>query len=200
MLAPRRAAVADRPWFWLRQVHGADVVVAPDDGEPGPAPGVEADAVVTRTDRWALAVHTADCAPVALVGEGGVLGVAHAGWQGLRAGVLERTVERMRALGAGAIAAFLGPCIHAECYEFGAADLDALRDRYGDAVAGTTRQGTPALDIPATVRAALASAGVHDLIVEPTCTACDPSCYSHRARRDRGRQALVAWLDRAGEP
>lgn len=189
----RRAAVCPLPWTWLRQVHGSDVVVV---REPGQHAGVAADAAVTATPGCAVAVLTADCAPVALVGEGGVVGVAHAGWRGLVAGVVERTVDAMRAEGAGRISATIGPCIHPECYEFGPADLDVVAARLGDGVRATTAAGRPALDLPAGVRAALASAGVEEVTTIDACTACEPArWYSHRARRERARQALVAWID-----
>jgi YfiH family protein len=187
----RRRRVCDAPWTWLRQVHGADVV---EVAEPGGWAGERADAAVTTRPGCAVAVLTADCAPVLLVGEAGVIGVAHAGWRGLLAGVLERTAEAMGALGAGEVTAVLGPCIRPECYAFGSADLDRVAVRLGDAVRGTTADGVPALDIAAGVGAALAGAGValgHDTAV---CTACSPDYFSHRAAGDRARQAVVAWI------
>ena len=141
----------------------------------------------------ALAILTADCAPVALAADDGLYGAVHAGWRGLLAGVVERAVDELRVLGAGDIRAALGPCIHAECYEFSAADLDAVAARLGDGVRATTATGTPALDIPAAVAAALAEAGVdlaHDTGV---CTACSPDHFSHRARGEAARQAMVVY-------
>ncbi|HKY14173.1 MAG TPA: polyphenol oxidase family protein, partial [Microthrixaceae bacterium] len=91
-LAERRGAIAAAPWTWLRQVHGAEVVVV---GAPGDHAGAEADAAVTGVPGAALAVQTADCAPVLLWGDGPtgpVIGAAHAGWRGLYEGVLENTV------------------------------------------------------------------------------------------------------------
>ena len=52
-------------WTWLRQVHGAQVVVVRTPGEHA---GVEADAAVTDTLGCPLVVRTADCAPVVLTG------------------------------------------------------------------------------------------------------------------------------------
>jgi polyphenol oxidase len=190
VLAERRRAVVDLPWTWLRQVHGGDVVVV---DRPGAHAGAEADAAVTAVAGAALAVHTADCAPVALASPEGVLGAAHAGWRGLAAGVLEHTVAAMRDLGATDIVAVLGPCIRPGCYEFGAADLDAVVERLGPVVRGVTSTGRPALDVPAAVRAALAGAGVGDVRDTGVCTACSGDHHSHRARGDAGRQAMVVW-------
>jgi YfiH family protein len=193
----RRRAVVDLPWTWLRQVHGDRVVVVT---EPGGGAGQRADAAVTARTGCALAVLTADCAPVALVADG-VVGVAHAGWRGLVGGVLERTVDAMRlfrpgdegAGGASEVRAVLGPCIRAGCYEFGRADLARVARRLGDDVRATTAGGAPALDVPAAVRAALAQVGVSDVFDVGVCTACSPTHFSHRARRELGRQALVVW-------
>ena len=93
----RRRSVVDRTWFWARQVHGSAVVHVdhPDD-----AVGQPADALVTARPDIALAVFTADCAPIVLVSPEGVIGAVHAGWRGLADGVIEAAVDRLRRLGA----------------------------------------------------------------------------------------------------
>lgn len=196
LLGPRRRVVAPRPWAWLRQVHGADVVVVDDPAAP--PEGVEADALVTAAPGVALAVHTADCAPVLFTdAAAGVIGVTHAGWRGVAAGVLDATLDAMADLGATSPTAVLGPCIHVECYEFGREQLAPLAERLGDAVVGRTSHGAPALDLPAAVVAALAGRGVPVEVVGG-CTACTPGAwYSHRARGEAERQALVAWIESA---
>jgi len=186
----RRRTVVDLPWTWLRQVHGDGVVLVQS---PGAGAGTAADASVTATSGAALAVLSADCAPVALASPEGIIGVAHAGWRGLLLGVLERTVQVMCDLGASRVTGALGPCIHAECYEFGAPDLDRVAGRLGAVVRATTAEGRPALDLPAGVRAALGGAGVTDLQAVDICTACSAEHFSWRARRDTARQALVVW-------
>ena len=197
VLEPRRAAIAPIPWTWLRQVHGADVVVVT---EPGEHAGAAADAAVSAVGGVTLAVHSADCAPVLLHSTGAgptVIGAAHAGWRGLAEGVLQRTVERMRALGADDVVWRLGPCISPTAYEFGADDLEQLRTTLGDAVVARTATGAPALDLRAGVRAALSAvgAGPADPELDVACTAADPSYFSWRARRDVGRQAAVIWTE-----
>lgn len=202
----RRHGVLGRPWVWLRQVHGARVVVVGADDDPTEVSGAEADALVTRRTDVALAVQVADCAPVALVGraadgdpDDAVLGAVHAGWKGLEAGVLAAAVREMARLGADEVVAALGPCIGPECYEFGDEDLDRLAARFGPAVRARTRDGRPAFDLRAGVTAALAEVSVDVIRTDPRCTACAggdlPTLFSHRARGDTGRQALVVWLE-----
>jgi polyphenol oxidase len=175
-------------------VHGARVVTV---REVGAGAGEEADAAVTTLTGTVLAVHTADCAPIALVADGGGVAVAHAGWRGLADGVVAAAVEQLQIVASGAVRALVGPLIGPECYEFGAADLDRVADRLGSGVVSRTAAGTPALDLPAGVRAALSSAGVDEVTFVGGCTACGPDAFSHRARADEGRQAVLAWIEPA---
>jgi YfiH family protein len=191
-LDERRARVAPLPWTWLRQVHGRAVVTVTAPGEHS---GTKADGAVTLMPAATLAVHTADCAPIALVSPAGVVGVAHAGWRGLAAGVVEATVAAMRELGADPVHALVGPCIHAPCYAFGAGDLDAVAAGLGDEVRAMTSDGAPALDLLAGVRAALRAAGVDPPLEDPPCTACSSTHFSHRARGQVQRHALVVWME-----
>ena len=190
-VAERRRALVDRPWSWLRQVHGDHVVIVE---EPGGGAGQAGDALVTDRRDAVLAVLTADCAPLALASPEGVIAAVHAGWRGLLAGVVDRAVEAMRKLGAGEVMAALGPCIHAGCYEFSEAELDVVAADLGDGVRSVTAGGRPALDVPAAVRSALHRTGarlVHDVDV---CTSCSAGHWSHRARQELERQAVVVWL------
>lgn len=191
----RRQALVGLPWLWLRQVHGANVVVAAAAGEVEPACGTEADASVTAVPGTALAVQAADCGPVALVSRQGVVGAVHVGWRGAEAGVVAAAVRAMRGLGAVDIEAWLGPCIHPECYEFGHDDLERLVARFGPAARARTGGGRPALDLPMVIARTLGELGV-PLRGPDCCTACDPrGSFSHRARGDTGRHALVVWID-----
>jgi polyphenol oxidase len=153
-----------------RQVHGTRVVV---DGQ-----GVEeADGQVISDPGVAAIVLVADCLPVALAGPERV-GVVHAGWRGLAAGVLEAGVEAT-----GATCAAIGPGIGPCCYEVG----DDVR-----AVFATSER---TLDLKAIARSRLQAAGVGEVHDCGLCTSCDAErFFSHR--RDRGvtgRQAGLAW-------
>jgi purine-nucleoside/S-methyl-5'-thioadenosine phosphorylase / adenosine deaminase len=183
---------ADR-WVWLDQRHGDSVVVV----DIAPVSPPEADAAVTTRIGLPLVVLTADCAPVALVGDLAV-GVVHAGWRGLELGVVARGVEALRTADARAggdasspLRAVIGPCIHPERYEFGAADLERLVERFGPTVAATTEWGTPGLDLPAAVEVALGREGVSEIVDVDVCTARSPDCFSHRRDGVTGRQAVV---------
>ena len=173
----------DEATTWLRQVHGATVVTVT---EPGEHAGADADAAVTRLPLAKLAVRTADCVPVVLLADGAI-GVVHAGWRGLAAGVVQRAVAVMGEVHT----AHVGPHIRAGCYEFGAHDLDEVAAALGDHVRASTTWGAPALDLSAGVRAALGDVPVVDT---GACTACTDLYPSWRARQDTARFATIAWI------
>lgn len=189
---------------WVTQVHGRRVVVVDGPvhgGSRRDRPGAAVtcrnlgayDALVSASTGAALCVLTADCAPIALSSPEGVFGAVHAGWRGLVAGVVSEAVDAMRALGATEVSATLGPCIGAGCYEFSPEDLDVVASALGPAARATTTDGRPALDLVAAVTGAVTRAGAHPVEGIDVCTACGGGQFSHRARADTGRQALLVW-------
>lgn len=180
-------ATATMPW----QVHGARVTEA--DGRGIVTPGTEftqCDGLWTEQEGRALVVLTADCLPVALVRANGRPGLAvlHVGWKGLLAGIVDAGA---RALGAGPVAAAIGPGIGPCCYEVGDEVAGPYRDRFGDdVVAGRN------LDLPEATERALRAAGVEDVFRVGRCTACEPDLFfSHRRERGvTGRQGVVAHI------
>lgn len=179
-----RRAVADRlgispDWATLTQVHGGRALQVQ---RPGPAG--EADGMVTTRPGVPLAVFTADCLGVVVAGSGGV-GVAHAGWRGLAAGVLQATIELMDRVDAPPRTAAIGPAIGPCCFEVG----EEVAELFPDHVS-TTTWGTTSVDL------AGAAAGILDgleVTVASLCTACGGG-FSHRATETSSRQAALGWL------
>jgi len=170
------------------QVHGNTVATA----VPGHRP--EADGLVTDHAGVVLMVRAADCVPVLLADpEAGVIGAAHAGRNGMVAGVVPATVAAMRELGAEAITAWIGPYICGGCYEVPAEMREEVA-AVEPASFATTTWDTPALDIGAGVVAQLARDDVV-VIRASACTRESSSLFSYR--RDgaaSGRQAAVIRL------
>ncbi len=180
------------------QVHGTAIIDA-GAGDQWPVLGVAdvivSDAVLSRP----MGVWAADCAPIALFGAGGTVVGAHAGWRGLAAGVVDVAAGVLSLRDEPVVAAVVGPMIHAECYAFGAPDLEAVAAGVGveaNTITSVTSDGRAALDVPAAVEAALARHGVR-LNVFGECTGCDPRWFSHRVRTDTERHVLVAWTEPA---
>ena len=184
-----RRAFVDLPWTMPDECHGVDVVRvnAPGDGDGEPG-----DIAITVLDDVVLGCWVGDCAPIVLIGADREFAIVHAGWRGLAAGVVDVAVD---AFSEPVVEAVLGPAIGACCYEFGDDDLIAVaRGTHADpaAIRGRTASGTPALDVGAAVRSALA---VHGLAVTELagCTGCTYDGFSHRVRRDAGRHVVAAW-------
>lgn len=168
----------------VSQVHGARVVRVT---APWPAgAGEAADAMVTAVPGLALGVVTADCAPVLLADRGGrVVGAAHAGWRGAVAGVLEATLDAMRALGAGEILAVIGPCIGRDSYQVGD-DMQAVvlaASPWADfCFSPDPEPGRARFDLAAYCRARLARAGAEVRWIEADTCADAARFFSHRRR------------------
>jgi polyphenol oxidase len=199
-LRRRQLALTPAPWVMLDEVHGVELV-AVDELATVPWPlAATGDVLMADRSDETLAVWVADCAPLALFGANGTSRVvAHGGWRGLADGVIDVAVDAVESTGTCVAAAVLGPCIHACCYEFGAADLDRVALGVGapaSALTASTGWGTRALDVPAAVSAGLARRGIA-LDVVGTCTGCDPRFRSHRRRADLEQHALVAWFEEA---
>jgi hypothetical protein len=161
-------------------------------GQPLP----EADASFTDVPGLGLGVLVADCAPVLLADpEARIVGVAHAGREGMAAGVVTELLSAMSAAGAdpARMHAVIGPHICGGCYEVPA----ELRDRIAGKVPESgcvTRKGTPGVDVGAGVEAQLARAGVAAVASDRRCTAEAPSLYSYRRDGRTGRLAGLIWL------
>lgn len=188
-LRRRRDAIVELPWLALRQVHGSVVV---DGDRPLPARPPTADGAVLTTTGRAVSVLTADCAPVVLVGTTGAA-VVHAGWRGAAAGVIQTAAELLRSSGAEPVATLVGPCIQPGAYAFGLDELGPIADHFGNDVVACTVGGDPALDLSRVVQIACERAG-WPMPTRPPCTS-GPDYFSHRTRRDGGRQAAVVWMD-----
>ena len=198
VLARRQIAATGDRWVMLDEVHGIGVVdvdpAAIDPGVTGPVTFGVGDIGVASAPGTHLAVWTADCAAIILLVDDGTVVGAHGGWRGLAAGVIAVGVDPAVRGGGQVVSAVLGPVIGPCCYEFGRSDLDAVADGVHvdpSVIVGATRDGRLALDVPRAVRAALAHRNI-DLDVAGPCTGCDDRWFSHRVRRDAGRQATVA--------
>ncbi|TAL84458.1 MAG: peptidoglycan editing factor PgeF [Rhodanobacter sp.] len=179
---------------WLRQVHGRTVA------ELGPLPSAdepEADAAISRLPGTVLAVLTADCLPVLFCADdGSAIGVAHAGWRGLAAGVLEAVVEQLQ-LPPSRLLTWLGPAAGGVSYEVGDEVREAFvgHDRAAAACFTATRPGHWRCDIEGLARQRLTMAGVTRIHGGGFDTLADPRFYSHRREgARRGSFASLIWL------
>lgn len=174
------------------QVHGVRIL---DVDGPGRV-ATDADALATSTPGVAVAVRTADCAPILLaaLGEDGLachVAAVHAGWRGATAGIaaaaVARLVERSGRSAAHVVAA-IGPTIGVDDFEVGDEVIAAARASL-DGAEPPSRPGPAGrmhLDLVALIAAHLERAGVPREHIEAVggSTADPARYYSHR--RDRG--------------
>lgn len=199
-----QVAIGLRPVF-LQQVH--DLQVQALDSRS--VDGAQADACTTADCDVACTIMVADCLPVLFAtADGSRVGAAHAGWRGLAAGVLERTVDELLApddlvppTGPVGIVAWLGPCIGPTAFEVG----DEVRAAFMAVMPGSATcfraadlPGKWLADLPALARQRLAARGITQVYgndgTDAWCTVRNPSrFFSHRRDGVSGRFAACIW-------
>jgi len=124
------------------------------------------------------------------------VGIAHAGWRGLAAGVIESTVRAMAAPPRDLIA-YLGPGIGPARYEVRDDVRRAFVGRDPDAATAFTpeRDGKFMADLYALARRRLAAAGVDEVHGGGFCTASEERFFSFRRDRTTGRMASLIWIE-----
>lgn len=189
-----RASLPSDP-RWLSQVHGAVVV----DAAQGDACS-KADASFTTAANVVCVVSIADCMPVLMTDAAGrSVAVAHAGWRGLAAGVIQAMVKLMRANlkdPSAELIAYLGPAIGPSHFEVGAEVLDAMQVALPDARRAFSAQpeGKYLADLFELGRQALDQVGVTRIYGGHDCTFSDSTrFYSFRRDRITGRHAALIW-------
>jgi YfiH family protein len=194
------------------QVHG-DEIVEVASAEPGAVEAARAralegaDGLLVDVPQVAALLCFADCVPVVLASPTGRFAVVHAGWRGAVAGIAGKAVRLLAArdaaeLGiapssaAAALNAYLGPHIHAECFETGAEVRARFVDRYGADVAPDGRH----VDLARALACDLGGAGLaaERIADAGACTACRLDDYfSYRASGGTcGRHGAIAVLQK----
>ena len=159
-----------------RQTHSINVLKL--TSLPVPSERLEdVDAIVTTLTDVITGVNTADCVPVVLVDPiAGVTGVAHAGWRGAAAGIVEATVRAMTDLGSkpSDIIAAMGPSICADCFEVG----EEVAVHFDDSCIIRTEGRKPHVSLHDHIVTALCGCGVNPENIKPfdpeLCTRCHP--------------------------
>lgn len=176
---------------WLDQVHGTSVARADADaGRP------VADALVTSRRKIVCAVLTADCLPVVLAAaDGSEVAVAHAGWRGLEAGILEATIAAMAAK-PDALLGWLGPAISQAAFEVGSEVRDAFlaKDSGAGACFRPNERGRWQADLYGLAARRLERAGVGPIQGGGRCSYAEAEeFFSYRRDGQCGRMATFVY-------
>jgi polyphenol oxidase len=180
---------------WMTQVHGTAVcdLDALADREVATA-----DAAVTRRPGTVAAVLTADCMPLFVCDRAGTrAGIAHAGWRGMAAGVIENTVA---ALGVEPreVLAWMGPAIGPAAFEVGPEVREAFLAAGPEAGAAFAPRGAEKFmaDLYALARTRLARAGVREVHGGGFCTYRETQrFFSYRRAQASGRMGAFIWME-----
>jgi YfiH family protein len=161
--------------------------------------GAQADASFTRQRGVVCAVLTADCLPVLLCDDQAtVVGVAHAGWRGLAAGVIEATVAAIGEPGERLIA-WLGPAIGPQAFEVGGEVRDAFiaHDPNAASAFAASDNDKWLCDIHQLARQRLHAMGIRRATsADSSCTVIDEQrFFSYRRDGVTGRMASLIWLE-----
>ena len=186
------AALGVGGFMTTRQVHGTEVLRVGEGRTRAHGELGVADALQTDTARFAVAVLTADCVPLALASEqAGDLSVVHIGWRGLASGMVQRAVASFGS--SQDLVASIGPAIGPCHYEVGEEVISAVQKGTDQAALTRTDGSSLFLDLPGTVERVLRRAGLQEVERAEECTACEEGrFFSYRRDGRTGRQGLVA--------
>lgn len=178
---------------WM--VHGADVVIA-DKPVYHRRWLALADAMITDKPDVTLVMRYADCVPVlAYDPTRGVIGIAHAGWQGTVRGMAFNMIQAMiQAYGCHPmdIKAGIGPCIGPDRYQVGEEVVAAVANHFGTLdgdvplIKRDPNDQTAYLNLWEANRRDLQRAEVEQVEIMGLCTAThSDEWYSHRAEKGK---------------
>lgn len=163
----------------------------------------EGDALMTRVPEMALIIRTADCVPLVFFDAArGVLAVAHAGYQGVLAGVIESTIKAMEVAykcRAADMQVLFGPAICAQHYDVSRATDDRVA-RFKNLFAQTdgvvhTDGERVLLDLPGACRILCVRSGVNGANIGAAgpCTFEHPAWPSHRREGEERHENVWTW-------
>lgn len=181
-----------QPPCWLTQVHSTEVVNADHA-----VLDVKADASFSLQKGKTCAVLTADCLPILLCDEKGrCVAAVHAGWRGLAAGIIAKTVATLP-VPRESLLAWLGPAISSPYYEVGDDVRDAFLKQFPKARVAFTpnNQQRWNFDLYQAARLQLLDLKVSKIYGGEYCTFKDKELfYSYRREEVTGRMASLIWM------
>jgi len=188
------------------QVHGADIVEISDELVSRDIQSVPADALIGTEPQYACGVRTADCVPLLVADPSrGYVAAIHAGWRGIVAGVVPRTIARLVELGSRAqqLLVAIGPHIRVSAFEVSDEVADALtRVAALRSIVSRPSGGRPHVDLAACVAEQLRQMGVLPLNVDDVggCTASEASrFFSYRRQGPASGRHLHAIVPRQAD-
>jgi hypothetical protein len=177
---------------WLNQVHSTRVINSHDWQLNS-----DADAIVSQHINHICTIMTADCLPVLLCNkQGNTVAAIHAGWRGLAAGVIEKTITQFGG-DPQDILVWLGPAIGPQQFEVGPDVYQTFIQH--DVKASQAFKQTDATHYLANIyllaKQRLTALGIEAIFGGDLCTATDQRrFFSYRRDHITGRMASIIWI------
>ena len=161
-------------FYQVTQVHGVEIVRL--ETLPTEADGM----MVSWHDlNQPLAIKTADCMPIVVEGEKGVI-FLHAGWKGLADGILKR--PEMALINPQQV--FIGPSIHVCCFEVS----PDFKENFKHSPFFKESEGKIYFDLQQEASRILKEEFPHILVrIAPVCTCCNNKFHSYRRDKTKNR-------------
>ncbi len=187
----------------LNQVHGKNVVTL-ETAMPQDIMRIReecaegADGIVIDACNVAALLCFADCMPIIMVSPTGAFAVVHAGWRGVMARIAQPALDALLRTSGAQVSArdinvYIGPYIHAECFEVSHEISQQFENAFGSDVCTAPRH----IDLGYAVKKTLNDLGVEaNRIADVSyCTVCaNELFYSYRAEQGVcGRHGAIAF-------
>ena len=190
--ALQEAGLGGVPSFFLKQVHGAEILRVGSWAAPKISP--EGDGLITDLKGLCLCIYAADCLPLFLWEPSKpVVGLFHVGWRGAKAGLPRKAALSFKSfygVKPQDLKASFGPHVGACCYRVGPEMKSQFRPP-----SLFEKEGESYLDIAAEVQDQLLRAGLKSqaLSVSGACTSCDSRSF-YSFRRDKQDSRMMAFV------
>jgi len=174
-----------------KQVHGAAVLTV--DPFTNPSIPFEADAIVTTEQGRAVGIITADCVPIFIYDpKTRSAGLVHAGWRGIHAGIIAKTLQSLQKLGvkSNSLQAAFGPAIRVCCYEVGS-EFAGFFPRFYSKPAPGKVNGCMNLIAEATAQLIEAGLSPQNIFDSGFCTSCQNHSF-FSARKEKTPERILS--------
>ena len=188
--------------FFLEQTHSSIIQVIDQNShlqKPIDIHNIEGDAIITNQKRIGIGVATADCLPLFLYDpETKTIAVIHAGWRGLVAHIIQKTIQQMKIsfnCNPKNLIAYLGPCAQVCCYEVQQDFIEKLPPSFSADKTIVTKNGKHFFNNKVGATEELLAGGILEKnmnIEQYQCTICNAGFCSVRTQTAAtGRQPSV---------
>ena len=170
----------------MHQTHSTNIRIVDESN----LVSIDTDGIFTKNKNISLKIKTADCLPIFFYNESPFfIGVVHAGWKGLKEGIIENAcaVLRSNIKDISSVQVLIGPSISQKNYEV----QDEFIDYFGSKFIAN-KNGKLFLDLQTIAASRLKSLGVANVRDVEECTYENE--FYHSYRRDKTSKRLRGWI------